>query len=329
MPYTPSSENIPYKEQPRKDSKKLVYSLFILALVLTWGYIIYDKSKSTETVQQLQTHISTTDSSKAALQQEFNFASAKIDSLAGSNVKLNGALTEKSNQIQKLKSNIAGILRKKNATAAELADAKKMIEEMNGKVVELYAQIEQLKNQNQQLTADKVQLTTDKEHLAAEKDTIQQNLQKTTADKLHVEDVASTLHASAINVEAIDVKRNGKEKETATAKKADLLRVTFKLDENRIAPSGQKELYVCVSNPDGTPMSKGESVMTREDGDKKYTDKVTVNYEQGKSTPVSFDWKNNQSKFQTGSYKVEIYQNGYKIGEGNTTLKKGGLFARL
>src|ERR1035437_4059814 len=151
MSYNTPVENIPYKESPRKDSKKLIYSLFILALVLTWGYIIYDKSKATETVQQLQTHISTTDSSKAALQMEFNTASAKVDSLAGNNVKLNGALTEKSNQIQKLKSNIAGILRKKNATSAELADAKKMIDEMNSKVTELYAQIEQLKGENQSL----------------------------------------------------------------------------------------------------------------------------------------------------------------------------------
>jgi len=329
MSYNSPVENIPYKESPHKDSKKLIYSLFILALILTWGYIIYDKSKATETVQQLQTHISTTDSSKVALQMEFNTASAKVDSLAGSNVKLNGTLTEKSNQIQKLKSNIAGILRKKNATSAELADAKKMIDEMNSKVTELYAQIEQLKGENQSLTADKVQLTTDKEELSKQKDTIQQNLQQTTADKLHVEDVASTLHASAINVEAITVKNSGKEKETTTAKRANMLRVTFKLDENRIAPTGQKDLYVCVTNPDGSSISKGETVTTREDGDKKYTDKVSVNYEQGKAIPVSFEYKNNDSRFQTGSYKVEIYQNGYKIGEGNKTLKKGGLFAKI
>jgi TolA-binding protein len=237
-------------------------------------------------------------------------------------------MKEKSDSIQKLKSSVASILRKKNATAAELADAKKMIDEMNGKVEELYAEIDKLKNENQQLTADKTQLTTEKAQIAAQKDTIQQNLEKTTAEKQHVEDVASTLHASAINVEAIDVKRSGKEKETTTAKKADLIRVTFKLDENRIAPSGQKEIYICVTNPDGTPISRGTVVTTREDGDKQYTDKVVVNYQQGKVLPVSFDWKNGDNKLQTGNYKIEIYHNGYKIGEGSTTLKKGGLFAR-
>ena len=38
------------------------------------------------------------------------------------------------------------------------------------------------------------------------------------------------------------------------------------------------------------------------------------------------DWKPEAGKYQTGNYKVEIYQNGFKIGEGVKSLKKGGLF---
>ncbi len=324
MSYNQTTGINPGQQSPKKDSKKLLYSVFFLTLILalTWGYMIYDKSKSTEIVQQLQTKVISVDSSKTALEREFDQASAKADSLMGSNKKLNGTITAKNKDIQRLKANIGSILKNKNATAAELASAKTMIDELNGKVNELYVQIEQLKTEKQQLVVEKVQLIT-------EKASLQDTLQKTTFEKQHVEDVASTLHASNINVEAIDVKHNGKEKETSNAKRASLMRISFKLDENRIAPSGEKELYVCVLNPDGTIVSKGNSVTTREDGDKKYTDKLVVSYEQGKSLPVSFDWKQSNSKFQIGIYKVEIYQNGYKIGEGNATLKKGGLFASL
>ena len=49
-------------------------------------------------------------------------------------------------------------------------------------------------------------------------------------------------------------------------------------------------------------------------------------YEQGKRVPVSFDWKPEAGKYQVGNYKIEVYQNGYKIGEGVKSLKKGGLF---
>lgn len=329
MSYDQTTSITPSPQAPKKDSRKLIYGLFIVALVLTWGYVIYDKSKSTEIVQQMQAKVVSVDSSKSLLQQQFNAASAKADSLAGSNYKINGTVTAKNLEIQKLKSNISAILRKKNATATELASAKTMIDQLNGKVQELYTEIEQLKGEKQQLTVEKTQLTAEKEQLTTEKTSLQDTLQKTTSEKQHVEDVASTLHASNINVETIDIRRNGKEKETSSAKKASLMRITFKLDENRIAPSGEKELYVCVENPDGTAVSKGNVVTTREEGEKKYTDKVVVNYEQGKSLPVSFDFKQSDSKFQIGNYKVSIYQNGFKIGEGNTTLKKGGLFAKL
>ncbi len=141
--------------------------------------------------------------------------------------------------------------------------------------------------------------------------------------------MASTLHASNINIAAINVRGNGKEKETSKAKKADMFRVSFDLDENRIAPSGQKELYVVVIGPDGKPITipsngSGE-FQTRDEGSKVYTSKVDINYEQGKRTPVSFDWKQ-ENHYQTGDYKIEIYHNGYKIGEGTKSLRKGGLF---
>jgi hypothetical protein len=30
--------------------------------------------------------------------------------------------------------------------------------------------------------------------------------------------------------------------------------------------------------------------------------------------------------FKTGNYKIEVYNNGFKVGEGNRPLKKGGIF---
>ena len=77
--------------------------------------------------------------------------------------------------------------------------------------------------------------------------------------------------------------------------------------------------------PDGKSISEGASFNTRDQGNKSYTSKVSVNYEQGKASQVSFDWKQ-AAAFQMGDYKIEIYNNGFKIGEGITSLKKGGLF---
>jgi uncharacterized phage infection (PIP) family protein YhgE len=313
----------------QKDNRKLIYGILIAALVGTWGYILYDKSQTKETVTQLENRIVNVDSARNAIQQEFMAVSAKADSLTQNNVQLQGDLAEKNSAIQKLKGNISSILKKKNASDAELAEAKQMIGELNGKIDGLFAEIDKLKGENQQLTSANQQLSTEKSQLTADKQSLEQNLSTTQSQKKQLEDkvdVASTLHASSIGIAAIKVSSSGKEKETSTAKRANLIRVGFMLDENRVTPTGNKDLYVVVTTPDGKVMGDGSTFNTREDGPKAYTSKVSVNYEQGKATPVNFNCGQNE-KYKEGSYKIEIYNNGFKIGEGVKTLKKGGLFS--
>ena len=313
----------------QKDNRKLIYGILIIALIGTWGYIIYDKNQHRETVASLQTRVSNVDSARNAIQQEFLNVSAKADSLTQNNIQLHGDLAEKSVAIQKLKSNIGSILKKKNASESELAHAKQMIGELNGKVDGLIAEVDKLKGENQQLTSTNQQLNTEKTQLTTEKQSLEENLTTTKTEKKQLEekvDVASTLHASNIGIAALNVKSNGKEKETTTAKRADLIRISFNLDENRVTPTGTKDIYVVVTAPDGKVISEGGTFTVREEGNKTFTSKVSVNYEQGKVIPVNFDWRQND-KYQQGDYKIEIYNNGFKIGQGVKTLKKGRLFS--
>ncbi len=312
------------------DNRKLIYGILITALVLTWGYIFYDKSKTKETVTLLETKISNVDSARNAIQAEYTLVSAKADSLTQNNLQLHGSLAEKGTEIQKLKVNIGNILRKKDATSAELADAKNMISDLNGKISGLFVEIEKLKGENQTLTTSNQQLNTEKTQLTSDKQNLEQNLSKTATEKQQLADkvdVASTLQASHIAILAIDLKSNGKEKETNTAKRADFMRVIFTVDANRVTPSGSKDFYIIITGPDGKSFNDGGNFTTREDGEKGFTNKVSVAYEQGKPMPpVSFNWKKSD-KYVEGNYKIEIYNNGFKIGESLKTLKKGGLFS--
>lgn len=314
-------------QEPPKDNRKLIYGILIAALVGTWGYIIYDKNKSGEQIKTLTTQYTSADSTRSAVEAEYNDALSRMDSLTGSNTKLKGDLATQQSSIDSLKDRIKTELAKKNG---DLKKAHSMIAELNGKITDLLAQVEQLKQQNQTLTTANQDLTTQRDTLTVQKTRVEQNLSETQAAKSQVEDIGSTLHASDVDITALDIRKSGKEKVTSTAKRADVFRISFQLDENRIAPSGTKELYVCVTGPDGHPItipSNGSGTFqTRDEGEKVFTDKVDVQYEQGKRTPVSFDWKPENGKYQTGDYKVQIYQNGYKIGEGTKSLKKGGLF---
>ena len=321
-----SPANQPLQEPP-KDNRKIIYGILIVALLGTWGYIIYDKNKSGEHIQTLTTQYKAADSSRGAVEAEYNDALSRMDSLTGTNTKLKGDLAVQQASIDSLKNNIKSELSKKNA---DLKKAHGMIAQLNSKITDLLTQVEQLKQQNQTLTTANQNLQTQTDTLSSQKTRVEQNLSETQAAKAQVEDIGSTLHASGIDITALDIKRSGKEKVTSTAKKANVLRISFMLDENRIAPSGTKELYVCVTGPDGQPISVpangSGTFQTRDEGEKVFTNKVDVQYQQGQRTPVSFDWKSDNGKYQTGDYKIQIYQNGYKIGEGTKSLKKGGLF---
>jgi len=241
------------------------------------------------------------------------------------NTSLESKLTAKNDEIAKTKTEIRDILNKKNATAAELSKARNLIASLNSKISNMEQDIARLTTENQGLSQDKATLTQEKEKL-------NQDLTTTTTAKVELEkkvDVASTLNASNINVTPINVKNNGKEKISTTAKRVDKLIISFDVD-NRIAQPGSTDVYVVVTGPDGKPISLDAmgsgTFTTREEGDKMFTAKVPVTIETAKKKNVEFAFTP-QSKFQEGNYTIQIYQNGFKIGEGTQELKKGGLFS--
>ena len=329
MSYTnyPSTGSSSDQPQKSKDNRNLIYGALVVLLLGSWGYIVYDKSKTHEQIQQQQTQIVTTTNEKDSLDNEFKSALQRMDSLTGNNAQLQGKLSDKQVEIDKIKKEYQAESRKDHADKNKLQS---LINQLNGRINDYETQVVQLKAENEQLTTNNKQLTVQRDSLTTTAQTLSKNLTSEQEENAHVTDVASTLHASNINIAAIDIRNGGKEKETSKARKADMFRVSFDLDENRIAPSGNKELYVVVTSPDGNPITiptngSGE-FQTRDEGSKVFTSKVDVQYEQGKRTPVSFDWKQ-ENHYQTGNYKIEIYHNGYKIGEGTKSLKKGGLFS--
>jgi hypothetical protein len=327
-----SYENFPNSNAPEEpvvvknnNNRNILTGILIVALLATWGYIIYDKNKTKQEKQDLTAQIVNSDSSKNELQRELNDAALRLDVLKTSNVKADSLLKTKDKDIQDLKNKVQSILNNKNATAAQLAEARRLIAELKGNIETYTAQIEELKTQNTQLTQEKQQVTQERDIATKNYDSANQVIKQ----KEDVIDVGSTLHASNFSIVGLKEKSNGKEKETTTAKRVDKLRISFDIDENRITQSGMKDIYVSITSPDGNPVivdALGSGKFTTRDGvEKPFTKKVQINYVQGQKQPVTVEWTQN-SDFQTGNYKIEIYNNGFKIGEGVRSFKKGGLF---
>ena len=314
-------QNVP----ARNNYKNAVIGILAAGIIGMGGYLIVDKNKTVEVIHQQETQIATVSEEKSSVQKSFDASLARLDSMSGANKGLEGKLTAKNGEIAKVKSEIRSILNKRNATTAELSRAKTLIASLNGQIESMQVEVARLTQENQGLSNDKVVLTQEKEKLTTD-------LTATTVVKEDLEkkvDVASTLNAYNIVITPINVKNNGKEKISSVAKRVDKLVVSFDVD-NRIAQPGMTDVYVLVIGPDGKPLSAetlgSGTFTTREEGDKSFTAKVPVDVETAKKKNVEFAF-NPGANFQQGNYIIQIYQNGFKIGEGTRSLKKGGLFS--
>lgn len=308
---------------PNRGNKNLLIGILAAGLLGTWGYLLYDKNKSGEVMQVAQAQSENYMTQRDSLKLLYDDAEMRLDSITGANNNLQGDKSTLQKQIDANKAEIKRILNDKNATAADLKRAKSMISDLNSQIASLEAEVSRLTGENQELTANNSQLTT-------EKQVLEQNLTTSTTEKealAQTVDVGSTFSAANIQITPVNEKKSGKEKTTSSAKRVDKLVVSFDV-ENRIAKSGPADMYIMVTAPDGkliTDAALGSATLTtRTDGDKPFTTKIPVEYEQGTRKALQFPLR--QTDFQRGDYKIEIYHNGFKIGEGIRTLKKGGLF---
>lgn len=301
-------------------SKNILFAILIIALLATWGYIIWDKNNTRELVQQKDNQISSTSAQRDELQKALDDATVRYDQIKTAGVEKDSVILERDKEITAKKSKIQALLSKANNSAKDIEEAKKMIETLNADIESYKAQIAKLEAANAELSKSNQTLTGERDQLQKDYDSSKEEIR----NKENTINIGSTLHASRFNVLALNEKRSGKLKETSKAKKADKLRITFDLDENLITPSGTKTLYIIITDPNKKIISSenmGSGIFNaREIGNIPFTQKMDVDYTQNKRQTISFDWKG-EGSYVSGNYKIEVYNNGFKIGEAIRPLK--------
>ncbi len=321
------NENRPYttgnRSATNNTGRNVAIGVLAVVLLGTWGYLLWDKNKTTEQIQIKSAEITSANTAKDSVQTIYEEALTRLDSMVGYNNTLTGKLSDNQQEISRLRAQISTLSKNRNRSDAQSRDLRNLQAQAIAKINNLEAEVARLMGENQQLATTNTVLTQEKAQL-------QTDLQSTTTQKDELAakvDVGSTFSASNINIKGVDEKGNGKEKETDKAKKVNKLVVSFDV-ENRIAQSGPTDLYVIVSAPNGQVISNASmgsgTLTTRGEGDRPFTYKTSIEYEQGTRKTVSVPLR--QDKFEVGNYKIEVYQNGFKIAEGIRNLRKGGLF---
>lgn len=304
----PAAPPPPPEPPAPKRSNTWIYLIIIAALIGSNIYLFLDGRKKMNNLITVTNQRDTVIISRDNIKSEYDAALVRLDQLTSQNTDLKMETDNQSGEIARLKKQIEDIIRKEHKSEADVAKAQQLITTLRKRVKGFEERIAELETQN-------TDLTKQRDVVAKENTGLQEKVK-----------LGSVLHASNIRLTAINLRRHGtKQNETEKARKADLLRIQFDIDENRIAESGPKELYISINGPDGTLLSNaafGSGTTTKNDG-------TTLNYTMAKQVVLSenqmlkdiiLDW-NQDSSYPKGMYSIEIYHEGFKIGAGSVTLR--------
>lgn len=298
-----------------KRNNRWIYLAIILLLLVTNILLFTNKDKADKQLSNTESQLEFHQVENENLQIQYGAALKKLDELAGQNASLENIVKDKNSELNQFRARIESILQNKNATDKELAEARSLISKLNNRISGYEQQIRELKTQNQNLSKKNVEQEEAIQTLNEEKEEMEDRLEN-----------AKVFSASNINLQAINLRKNGqKSVETSKAKRADILRVRFDINENRVAESGSQTFYIRILDPNGRVLSNsalGSGRFTvREQGEQQYTISRTLQINPAVVVrDIIVDWEESDD-YDKGSYTVELYHKGFLIGQGVTRLR--------
>jgi len=311
-----------YNQEQKQDRKTLLWAalavLLLLNLVLVY-FIYHEKQENlakdeiitakTEEVLSIKTKLD-------SISTELDLKIAEIQKLGGSV----DSLVALKAQLEKDKKEL------KNASTYSAASYNQKIKnyesvlsEKDGEIARLKQELGVATTKNEELNQKVTGLESEKQLLADSVSTYSaQN--KELAEKVTL---ASALHAENVTVNAVSSKGKEREGGKYKAKRIDKLRVNFKLAENAVAKQNEKEIYLRVLDPDGavlSDMATGSGSFIFNGRELIYSSKQTVSFTNtGQSVDIFYG--RGGIPMKDGKYAIELYSEGFKIGQGDFTVK--------
>lgn len=269
----------------------------------------------------------------------------KVEELSSTQIKLDSisrALDTKIAEVKQLGGNIKEL---ENVKAQLEDDKKKLKSDFNFSVAKYDAKIKEyenflvvkdddirkLKEENGTLLArtktleeEKQQVITENTGLKTEKEGLTQTVASYTAQNDDLKRKVTLATAmKAINVQVAAVASNGKLREGGLykASKVDRLKISFIMPSNPVAEKNTKDIFVRILDQNGAVVSEdGKGGTLQFDGK-----------EVGYSVKQGIPFENNDQKvdilygkgsaYKSGKYSIELYSEGFKIGNGAFEVK--------
>lgn len=287
----------------------------ILGLVAVIGYLLFVKSTDNEIIAKQENKIeadSATINTKVKELEELNLALTRakmeMDEMGKSNDTLDQQLAQLKEYIKQVK---AGNNKQIATLSSKLSEYKKLLEVKDQEITLLRAKTDSLTTEVGTLTKEKSQMNDS----IASLNTVKGELAKQVA-------IASIMKAENIMVTAINKKDKEQTKGEFKVKDLAKLKVAFNLGDNKVARKDNKQIVFRLTEPNGAVLydaATGGGFFNVDGKDLPFTDKKSVKFDNTKQQ-VGFVYVKG-SEYKSGTYSIEIYGDGTKIGESKFIVK--------
>lgn len=311
-----------YNQEQKRDRKTLLWAaLAVLALLnIVLLYFFYQERQENHSK----------DTIIAAKTEEVLFTKTKLDSISAQ-------LDAKIAEIQQLGGSVDSLVSLKQ----QLEKDKQSLKDLNTYSAKKYEDkirsyeavlnqkdrdIAQLKEELGIVTAKNDELTQAVSGLQGERAALADSVTTYAVQNRELNEkvtIASALRAENITVNAMTSKGKERDGGSYKARRIDKLKVSFVLGSNAIARQDRKEVYLRILDPNGavlSDMATGSGAFIYNGREMIYSSKEAINFDNTRQS-LNIMYGRGGVPFKDGTYAVELYSEGFKIGQGDFTVK--------
>ena len=299
--YTPEEgyENEEKNDSVNKTLKGYRIVIILLAIILAGISALYFSLNHQQKEEYAMLEVE-----RNNIQGELTNMISEYDSLKFENDSIAATLNEASRTIEQLKN-------ERRLNYNTIKKYQKEVGTLRAVMKNYLRQIDSLNTINKKLSGENVNLRQEISSLNLRADKAEEQA-KEYQNKVKQ---GSILHARDITLVAL----NANDKVISRVKNAAKLRVDFTIGANELAKAGNRPIYLCITSPDGYLLSTDAMPTFVYQGVKKgYSESREVDY-QNEDVDVSIFYKG--SGFIPGTYKIELYMDGNKVGGTEVAVK--------
>jgi hypothetical protein len=287
-----------------KDIRTILLLLLSVCLIGTWVFHIYDKSNyaSAPLTQASKDSVIPTPTFGDSVAQLYQFAVVQLEDAKTGKDSLSRELQQKVNEIDTLRIEINRMLSETSLTKEDLKAALEKIQNLQQKINQLNTITPQAVSKSSRVNSGNQPL-------------------KTVSKNVTLSPVVSEVQLQASDVGIQAVRKPATEVTGVEGDNPEQFAVSFQL-KNATSAEGVASVYMVLKDPEGNIVQDDQWMagmfQSKADGFIKYSRKLNMDFNKGDSKKLNTNIPVN--KISKGSYQLQLYQNGQRIGKADLVL---------